>query len=246
VQVTIVTMQQDLARRFLIADFDARREDPEHRYLKPGFIREVEVGRLQIPGYLPDRFALDEMLPPNPVDRLHCHHSPTARLKSKQMQYLGECLTPWWINSDVGSLADEKPVDGKKFRFMRYDLRLEWQWIELLRERVGAEEFDEKFGRKLTETEVIRMRSIDDPTIIEDIYNLARIAAKDQVKPEHWIGEMATWCNSQGPSAEPRRMVPRESDPSLGSFWIACFPKVGVALSYLRSALVRLLYSRSI
>jgi hypothetical protein len=160
-----------------------------------------------------------------------------------QMQYLGECLTPWWINSEVGSLTGEKPVDGKKFRFLRYDLRLEWPWIEELREKIGPEKFDEEFGRKLTETEVIRMRSMDDPTIIEDIYNLARIAAKDQVKPEHWIGEMATWCNGQRPSGEPRQMAPRKPDPSYDSIWLIYSAKISVALSYLRSAVVRVLYS---
>ena len=34
-----------------------------------------------------------------------------------QMQYLGETLTPWLINSEVGTLAGDGPSQGKLFRF---------------------------------------------------------------------------------------------------------------------------------
>ena len=50
-----------------------------------------------------------------------------------QMQYLGECLTPWWIDSEIGDLKGEGPDQGKMFRFIRYDVRLEMPWIERLR-----------------------------------------------------------------------------------------------------------------
>ena len=41
-------------------------------------------GHLQVPRNLLDRLALDEVLAPDPADRLHCQHSPTARLESKR------------------------------------------------------------------------------------------------------------------------------------------------------------------
>ena len=119
-----------------------------------------------------------------------------------QMQYLGECLTPWKIDSEIGALCGEAPPGGKMFRFMRYDVQLELPWIE---EHLG-EDVEKEFGRRLTEIDVLRMRSLDDPTIIEDIYRLGRIAAKKQVKPEHWTGELATWCQGRQPSAAPRQM----------------------------------------
>jgi hypothetical protein len=151
-----------------------------------------------------------------------------------QMQYLGECLTPWWINSEVEALEKERPASGKMFRFLRYDVTLELPWIE---KELPADEVEKAFGRKLDRTDVIRMRSMDDPTIIEDIYKLAKIAAKKQVKAEHWLGDIPTWCGGQRPSAEPRAMKPREpvAPPAGYIIWQA----LAKAASYIRSTLVR-------
>ena len=49
----------------------------------------------------------------------------TQTLALAQMQWLGDCPDPWWINSDVGTLADELPREARWFRFMRYDVMLE-------------------------------------------------------------------------------------------------------------------------
>ena len=128
------------------------------------------------------------------------------------------------------------------FRFLRYDVRLEWKWIEALREEVGTEKFEEAFGRKLTEIDVIRMRGMDDPTIIEDVYKLARIAAKQQVKAEHWSGELACWCNGRRPSVQPRQMILQTRErSSLGALWLVCSKQVGITMSHARSAVVRIL-----
>jgi hypothetical protein len=148
------------------------------------------------------------------------------------MQYLGETLTPWWINSELKALEKETPASGKMFRFLRYDVQLELPWIE---DELGAE-VEKEFGRKLTEAEVVRMRSMDDPTIIHDIYKLAQIAARKQVKAEHWLGEMATWCDGRRPSATPRPFESKTPDPP--SAWFVFWSSVLTALSNARSALV--------
>jgi hypothetical protein len=117
-----------------------------------------------------------------------------------QMQYLGKCLTPWSINAEIKDLADESPPHGKMFTFLRYDVTLELKWIETL----GAE-VEEKFGRKLTEEDLKRMRRLDDPTTIEDIYKLAQIAAKKQVNAKDWLGQLPSWTEGmQLPPARPR------------------------------------------
>src|SRR5262249_37758847 len=36
------------------------------------------------------------------------------------MQYLGEALTPWHINDELGDMRAELPPQGKLFRFIRY------------------------------------------------------------------------------------------------------------------------------
>lgn len=152
-----------------------------------------------------------------------------------QMQFLGKCLTPWWIDSELEALENEGPASGKMFRFMRYDVKLELPWIE---RELGSEIEKEKwFGRKLTQTDIIRMRSMDDPTIIHDIYKLAQIAAEKQVKAEHWLGEAASWCDGRRPAAKIRTMVPKE--PEKPSMAFRVWYRAAKAFSYLRSALVR-------
>jgi len=151
-----------------------------------------------------------------------------------QMQYLGECLTPWRIDSELGTLCGETPAGGKLFRFLRYDVQLELPWIESL-----GKDVEEEFGRKLTEVDVLRMRSMDDPTIIEDVYRLARIAARKQVDPAHWTGELATWCNERRPAAQLRRLTPRQAKDSAGAMWTAYHKSIGRMLSYIRSRIVR-------
>ncbi len=152
-----------------------------------------------------------------------------------QMQYLGECLTPWTIDSEIGALCGEAPPGGKMFRFMRYDVQLELPWIE---EHLG-EDVEKEFGRRLTEIDVLRMRSLDDPSIIEDIYKLGRIAARKQVKPEHWTGELATWCQGRHPSAAARHMRPRKPEDALGRTWARYGKAISRSLSYFRSRIVR-------
>jgi hypothetical protein len=153
-----------------------------------------------------------------------------------QMQYLGQCLTPWWINSEVKDLRGEEPVGGKMFRFLRYDVRLELKWIE---SEFGdeVEDKDKGLGRKLTETDIIRMRAMDDPTIIDDIYKLAQIAARKQVRAEHWLGDTACWCGGRRPSAKPHTMPPGIPEPQPA--WFKAWLWVARRFSFLRSALVR-------
>ena len=58
-------------------------------------VRSASFG---VPGDLLDRLALEEMLAPNPTNRLHCQHSATARFESKraahQAQWEGSILDP--------------------------------------------------------------------------------------------------------------------------------------------------------
>jgi hypothetical protein len=141
----------------------------------------------------------------------------------QQMQYLGECPQPWWINSEIGTLAGDSPPQGKLFRFLRYDVRLELPWIEKELwpkvEEVHGKSPAQVFGKdKLTETDVVRLRAMDDPSIIPDLYNLAKVAAAIQVKPEHWIGELPTWCDGTHPSATTRpRLSAAPSPPAAPS-----------------------------
>jgi uncharacterized protein len=99
----------------------------------------------------------------------------TQTLALAQMQWLGECPDPWPINSEIGSLAGELPPESRWFRFMRYDVQLEQPWIAA------------NLGKTLSEEAVASYRNMDDPSIIQRIYELALEAAERQVKVEHFF-----------------------------------------------------------
>lgn len=91
-----------------------------------------------------------------------------------QMQWLGECPAPWLINSEVGTLAEDGPPGGKLFRFFRYDVRLEEDWLKT------------ELNISMKPRELIRFRTMDDPGIVNEIFEIGRIAAARYVRPEHW------------------------------------------------------------
>jgi hypothetical protein len=108
-----------------------------------------------------------------------------------QMQWMGECLTQWRINSEVGSLCEEVPQGGKMFRFMRYDVKLEVMWLR--------EELDVKVSSRDAE----RFRCMDNPAIVNEIYEIAKLAAAKQVKPEHWLGALPHFLTAPVAPARP-------------------------------------------
>ena len=94
-----------------------------------------------------------------------------------QMQWLGECPDPWPINSELGTLSNEMPPGHRWFRFMRYDVSLEQPWLK------------ETLKREFEELEVLSYRNMDDPKIIQHIYDIAQVCAKEQVKATHFFPE---------------------------------------------------------
>jgi uncharacterized protein len=92
------------------------------------------------------------------------------------MQWMGECPAPWQINSEIGTLADVIPPGGKQFRFLRYDVRLEKNWL--------ANELSIQVSDELLE----RLRGMDDPTVVNELYAIGCAAAEKQVKLEHLVG----------------------------------------------------------
>jgi hypothetical protein len=103
-----------------------------------------------------------------------------------QMQWLGECLTKWKINSEVGTLCDQVPQGGKMFRFLRYDVKLEVKWLR------------DELDLKVSDSDAERFRCMDNPAIVTDIYEIAKLAAAKQIKPEHWLGTLPQFLAAPG------------------------------------------------
>jgi len=92
------------------------------------------------------------------------------------MQWMGECPAPWPINSEVGTLATDVPPGGKMFRFLRYDVRLEKDWLA------------RELNYDVSDDTIARLRGMDDPAAVHQLYEIGRMAAAKQVKIEHLTG----------------------------------------------------------
>jgi len=99
----------------------------------------------------------------------------TENLVLAMMQWMGECPEPWLINSEVGTLAGDAPPGGKMFRFLRYDVRLEKEWL--------ARELNYHASDKL----IASLRGMDDPTLVDQLHEIGSLAAAKQVKIEHLL-----------------------------------------------------------
>jgi len=92
------------------------------------------------------------------------------------MQWFGHSPTPWLVNSEMQDLLHDLFPAGPLFRFLRYDLRLETDWL--------AEHLDVR----LSEKDLARVREMDNPDSIPLAYEIGCRAAEKQVKAEHWNG----------------------------------------------------------
>jgi uncharacterized protein len=91
------------------------------------------------------------------------------------MQWLGESPTAWAVNSEIGSLTDDLLPGGPLFRFVRYNVVLESDWLR------------EMLDIRLSEKEVSRVRQLDDAATIPLAYEIGTRAAERQVKIEHFV-----------------------------------------------------------
>jgi Patatin-like phospholipase len=112
--------------------------------------------------------------------------SDTQNMALAQMQWLGECPSPWPINSELDTLAGDVPPGHHWFRFMRYDLPLDRKWIK------------NNLQQNVSDADCLLFQKMDDPAIIEPIYALAKIAAEQQVKPEHFFPELKKGSDQAG------------------------------------------------
>jgi hypothetical protein len=90
------------------------------------------------------------------------------------LQWLGESPTAWEIDREIGDLRGDS-LDGRKlFTYLRYNARLERDW---LRDRLGLD---------LAPREVEGLRTMDDPGNVDALARVGAAAARVQVRPEHF------------------------------------------------------------
>ena len=81
------------------------------------------------------------------------------------MCWLGHGGAPWPINSEIGDLASFVPPFGPLFRFHRYDIRLEREWL--------AQTLDLDVG----DLEINKLRQFDNPDALPRLDEIAQKAA---------------------------------------------------------------------
>jgi len=102
------------------------------------------------------------------------------------MQWMGQCPTPWIVNSELRDLSEDFP-GGSLFRFLRYDVRLEADWLE------------HHLKLKLSDADIERVREMDNPASIPLAYDIGSRAAELQVREEHWDPKSAGYNTPSEP-----------------------------------------------
>lgn len=85
------------------------------------------------------------------------------------MQWLSQPEQAWWLNSDIESLEGDVLGGRPLLSFQRFDIRLESEWLR------------EHCGLSVSLAELKRLRRMDNPAAMSDLYELARTAADKQI-----------------------------------------------------------------
>jgi predicted acylesterase/phospholipase RssA len=102
--------------------------------------------------------------------------SANQQLTLLLMSLMGDCPTPWLINDEIGNLGDVKPPLGALFRFLRYDIKLEREWLhDVLKVAVDADTLRQA-------------RRLDDSGSMAFLEEVGRRAARLQIVSDHWPG----------------------------------------------------------
>ena len=92
------------------------------------------------------------------------------------MSWLGDTPTNWPINSELADVAGVPAPRGQPlFRFLRYDIRLEQDWLA------------RELGVKLEPRTLSKYQLMDAPENIPAIYELGARAAERQVTRDHLV-----------------------------------------------------------
>jgi hypothetical protein len=105
---------------------------------------------------------------------LRTQMSDAQQLVDIVMSWLGNSLIGWKINCELGDLGNlPSPYNQPLFNYLRYDLKLEGEWLS------------NELGRYFDPKTVSKYRQIDAPENMPGLYALGMEAAERQVQREH-------------------------------------------------------------
>lgn len=85
------------------------------------------------------------------------------------MQWMSAPNAPWHLNGDILDLDGEFLGGKPLISFQRYDVLLEREWLA------------QNCGSNFDETQIKRLRKMDDPAKMRDLYELGKIASEQQI-----------------------------------------------------------------
>jgi hypothetical protein len=97
-----------------------------------------------------------------------------ARANHTMLQWLTNCLTPWTIDRAVQDMRNDSAKGPRLATYARYNVRLDSKWIsDNLHETYAPEQ-------------LVKIAAMDDPGNMNDLSKLGALAAKDQIREEHF------------------------------------------------------------
>ena len=90
------------------------------------------------------------------------------------LQWMSNNVTPWTIDSEIGNLSNDHFGDTSHFHYQRYNVVLDADWLS------------EHLGLDLSPKQVARLVQIDQPDAVEELLEIGRKAAKQQLDLNHF------------------------------------------------------------
>lgn len=97
-----------------------------------------------------------------------------GRVNQTMLQWLTSCLTPSAIDSAVGDMKLDSQRGPQLATYARYNMLLEPGWLKTT------------VKLDLSPEAVTKIAAMDDPNNLADLADIGQLAAKEQVKPEHF------------------------------------------------------------
>ena len=92
------------------------------------------------------------------------------------MSYFGDTPTPWSINSEIGDVGSVMAPGGPLFRFLRYDARLDANWLK------------DELGETVEPAALASLRRMDEPVNLSRLHRIGRATGAKQILPAHLAG----------------------------------------------------------
>jgi hypothetical protein len=98
----------------------------------------------------------------------------TSRVNHAMLQWLTDCVTPWTIDRAVGDMRTDSANGPQLATYARYNVLLDQKWLST---EVKVEYKPDRLAK---------IAEMDDPTNMTELAQIGAVAARVQVKPEHF------------------------------------------------------------